>query len=108
MRAFFVAGLAACAISALATDVGIFSDSRLAHPYFNVQTGPYMSVSKSLWEARGAVWHQTSLLTPAFLSGVQVFFTSKIGPVAFTDAEVTAITDWVHAGGTLIITGDCG
>lgn len=108
MRAVLIGILTACAGMCCAVDVGILDNSRLLTPGYNVQTGPDMSTMKALWDARGAVWHQTDTLTPAFLSTVSVFFTSQIGPPELSPDEQAALVAWVRAGNTLIVTGDCG
>ena len=90
-----------------AVNVGIFDNSRLLGPTWNIQTASQLSMFRTEWQNRGAVWHQTSALTPAFLSGVKVFITSKISAQNLSAAEKTALTSWVQGGGTLIVTGEC-
>lgn len=89
-----------------AIDVGIFSNTRLYSAAFNLQTGGSMSILRTDWEARGAVWHQTGTITASFLATVKVFFTSSLNMTSFTAAEKTAMIAWVKAGGTLIVTGE--
>ncbi|GMV37424.1 MAG: hypothetical protein AMXMBFR61_19320 [Fimbriimonadales bacterium] len=109
MRATTLVGvlMAAVACSA-AVDVGIFDDTRVWSPVYNVETGAAMTELRAIWEARGAVWHQTDVLSESFLSQVSVFYTSQILQQNLTAAEQTAIVNWVKAGGTLVVTADCG
>jgi hypothetical protein len=108
MRCQLVALLASAAAICGAVDVGILDNTRLYTSSYNVQSGQYMVTMKGLWEARGAVWHQTGQLTPAFLATVTVFYTSQIGAPELSADEQTALVNWVRAGNTLIVTGDCG
>ncbi len=106
MRAMLTFGLAIGFSACQAIDVGIWDNSRLYNSTFNAATGGAMTIFRSDWEARGAVWHQTSTLTAGFLSGVSVFFTSSMAMTTITAAEQTALTNWVKAGGTLFLTGE--
>lgn len=45
------------------------------------------------------------LITASYLSGLDVFITGLI-PANATAGELAALTDWVMAGGTLVITGE--
>jgi hypothetical protein len=107
VKTFALGGLLATAISACATDVGIFDNTRVFDSTWNVQSGGLMTMFTAEWEARGAAWHQTGTLTTSFLSGVKVFYTGEITASSFTDAEKAAAMTWVQAGGTLIVTCDC-
>jgi hypothetical protein len=108
MRLTLIWALLVASTAYAATDVGIFDDTRLLGTGYNVETGGLMSTVKAIWDARGAVWHQTPVLTPAFLSGVSVFYTSKLNSTLLTTAEKDALLNWVLAGGTIISTGECG
>jgi len=109
MRVVTLVGLFTAAVACSATvNVGIFDDTRLWSPVYNVQTGAAMTELKAIWEAKGAVWHQTSVLSEAFLSQVSVFYTSQILQQNLTAAEKTALVNWVKSGGTLVVTADCG
>lgn len=109
MIRYLPALLALCAVSAsAATDVGIFSNARVYDATLNVETGANLTTLKGIWTSRGAVFHQIGTITPEFLSTVTVFYTSKINNTLFTTAEATAMRDWIVAGGTLVVTGECG
>ncbi len=109
MRAIVLVGLlTTCLADAAAVDVGIFDDTRLWSGVYNVETGAAMTELRAIWEARGAVWHQTPVLSETFLSQVSVFYTSQILQQNLTAEEKSALVDWVMAGGTLVVTADCG
>jgi hypothetical protein len=98
----------AVACACPATDVGTFADSRLYLPQANnIVTGSQMTMLKAIWQARGAVWHQTDALTTGFLSGVTVFVTGNLGTNELSQDERNALLAWVKAGGTLVVTGEC-
>ncbi|GMV36563.1 MAG: hypothetical protein AMXMBFR61_10710 [Fimbriimonadales bacterium] len=106
-RAIIFALLGCLAQSASAVNVGIFDNSRLLGTSWNIATAGQLSQFRAEWESRGAVWQQTSALTPTFLEGVQVFVTSKISTQTLGSAEKTALVNWVQAGGTLVVTAEC-
>jgi hypothetical protein len=57
----------------------------------------------------GSVAAATPTLTPAYLAGVNVFYTSLLRNSAVSTlsaAEQSALQAWIAAGGTLIVTGD--
>jgi hypothetical protein len=56
----------------------------------------------------GTVAAMTSTLTAAYLSGIDVFYTSLLNTTTGTlsGAEQTALANWIAAGGTLIVTAD--
>ncbi|MEP0765024.1 MAG: hypothetical protein HRF45_00575 [Fimbriimonadia bacterium] len=109
MKAITLSSLLMAAVACSATvHVGIFDDTRLWSPVYNVETGAAMTELRTIWEARGAVWHQTDMLTPEFLSQVSVFYTSQILQQNLTAEEKAAVVAWVRSGGTLVVTADCG
>ncbi|MFA4947727.1 MAG: choice-of-anchor D domain-containing protein, partial [Candidatus Krumholzibacteriia bacterium] len=56
--------------------------------------------------ARGAtVTMNRSPITPAILDGVDVFWTTDV-QTPFSESEITALRDWVEAGGGLLFEGD--
>ncbi|MDX1450888.1 MAG: hypothetical protein R3246_17695, partial [Acidimicrobiia bacterium] len=57
-------------------------------------------------EARGAtVTENTDPITPALLAGYEVLWSVDISS-SFDPAELTALADWVDAGGGLLLEGD--
>lgn len=72
-------------------------------------TGAAHATLRSLIEATGGtVAAPTSQLTPAYLSGVDIFYTSLLSTStgALSGAEQSALHDWIAAGGVLIVTSD--
>jgi len=109
MRSFALAALAISAVSAFAaTEVGVFSDARLLDSTWNIVSGSVWTTTSNIWTSRGANFHETSLITPEFLANKKVFITGKLAGIDFTAAEVDAVANWVRAGGTLVVTAECG
>jgi hypothetical protein len=108
MRILVFGGLLAAAISCAAHSVGIFDDTRLYSSAYNLETGSSMTQVRAIWEARGAYWNQTGVLTTEFLATVDVFYTSNVNLEVLTFSEQDALESWVKAGGTLVLTGECG
>ncbi|MEP0767440.1 MAG: hypothetical protein HRF45_13000 [Fimbriimonadia bacterium] len=106
-RAIILVLLGCLAQATPAVNVGIFDNSRLLGPSWNIETAGQLSQFRTEWQNRGAVWQQTSSLTSTFLNGVSVFVTSKISTQNLGSAEKTALVNWVQAGGTLVVTAEC-
>ena len=55
-----------------------------------------------------SVTAMTSTLTPAYLSGIDIFYTSlaRVGGPVLSAAEQAALQAWIASGGTLIVSGD--
>lgn len=79
----------------------------------DLATGSSYSAIRGVLDADGHTLTATGAINSSFLGGVDVFLTSVFNPFsALTGAplaaEVTALTDWVTAGGTLIFSGEWG
>ncbi len=113
MDALRAAGLAACALAALATAAGAgvvlaFDGTRCnsgAYQYWltgNGMTGPYNQLI-----ADNHTVQTTGLITPAALSGVDVFVTGRIASgTVLSPAEHAALQSWIAGGGALLYIGD--
>ena len=99
--------LAICAWSN-AQVVGAFDGSRLYDPEMNLASGALMTAFRENFLSRGAPVTTTYTLTPQYLAGVSVFVTSDIINVVPSQDEVAAMVAWVQAGGTFVVTGECG
>lgn len=108
MRRFLALLLPALAVGAQAQVVGAFDNSRLSTEDMNLASGDWLSGMRECFLSRGAPITTTGTLTPEYLSGVTVFFTSEFLNQVPSDAEVAAVVAWVQSGGTLIVTGECG
>jgi len=87
---------------------GSFDASRI-----NYASGPLTGGSNSTLQTivttnGGTLAAPTPLLTPAYLAGVTVFYTSLLSTSTGTlsAAEQAALQGWIASGGTLIVTGD--
>ena len=107
MRTLLLCGLIAFAAACTARDVGIWDSSRMFAANWCMDTGSDMTMSKGAWESRGAVWHRTTTLTPAFLSTISVFYTGMMANAPLSTSEQAALLSWVQAGNTLVVTTDC-
>ena len=108
MRRILVLLLPALAVGIQAQVVGAFDNSRLTTEDMNLATGDWLSGMRECFLSRGAPITTTGTLTPAYLSGVTIFFTSEFINQVPTQDEVNAMVAWVQAGGTLVVTGECG
>jgi hypothetical protein len=108
MKRMALALVLAAAASVQAQVVGSFDDTRVANPTWNLMTGSAISMMRECFESRGALITTTPTLTPEYLATVDVFFTSYFTKVVPTQAEADAMVAWVQAGGTFVVTGDCG
>ena len=100
--------LVAAFAASQAANVGIFDDSRLYSSIYNLQTGAAMSELRSLYQARGAVFHQTDSLTSEFLSGISALHIASISAQNLSASEKANLVSWVQSGGTLLVFGECG
>ncbi len=91
-----------------AANVGIFDDTRLYSSIYNLETGAAMTELRSIYQARGAVFHQTDSLTAEFLSGVSALHIASISAQNLSASEKANLVSWVQSGGTLLIFGECG
>lgn len=101
--------VAACSAPASASVTwGSFDGSRINY-VGGALTGPVHSSLRGIITANdGVIGAATGTLTPGYLSGVDVFYTSLLstGTGALSAGEQAALQDWVAAGGTLIVTAD--
>ncbi|MEP0767279.1 MAG: hypothetical protein HRF45_12175 [Fimbriimonadia bacterium] len=100
--------LSALAVGVQAQVVGTFDNTRLLTEDMNLASGDWLSGMRECFLSRGAPITTTGTLTASYLSGVTVFFTSEFINQVPSDDEVAAVVAWVQAGGTLVVTGECG
>ncbi|GMV37808.1 MAG: hypothetical protein AMXMBFR61_23160 [Fimbriimonadales bacterium] len=108
MKRIFAVLLPAFAVGVQAQVVGTFDNTRLMTEDMNLASGDWLSGMRECFQSRGAPITTTGTLTPAYLSGVTVFFTSEFLNDVPSNDEVAAVVAWVQNGGTLIVTGECG
>ncbi len=88
---------------------GSFDGTRVNYAGGVLSTGPEHSSLRNIITGNGdTLAASTGTLTDMYLSGVDVFYTSLLnnGAPVLSPAEQLALTDWVAAGGTLIVSGD--
>ena len=94
--------------TAFAKVVGSFDETRLYSADKNLQTGSNMTEWRAEFMNQGATIVTTPTITPDFLATIDVFVTSHFSKITPSTDEVNAMKAWVQAGGTLVVTGDCG
>ncbi len=105
------AAAALCAASlASASDWGSFDESRINYPGGVFADGTAHATLRGIVTANGGtIAPATSTLTPAYLSTIDVFYTSLLnndGVDILSGAERAALQAWIANGGTLICTAD--
>jgi len=94
---------------ALGVTWGSFDASRVNYTEGHLNGGKAHSDLKALIEAGGhSLAAGTATLDASYLEGVEVFYTSIVKETdgALSQAEQTAVQDWVESGGTLIVIAD--
>ena len=108
--AFSAAALAALAIAsaASASNWGSFDASRINYPAGPLTGSAHTTLQGIITSNGGTIAAPTPTLTAAYLSGVDVFYTSLLDQStgALSGAEQTALQNWIAGGGTLIVTAD--
>ncbi|MEZ6234233.1 MAG: DUF4350 domain-containing protein [Phycisphaerales bacterium] len=92
-----------------ATVWGCFDATRVNYAGGVLNGGASHTTLAGLVAAEGGVLAApTALLTPSYLSGIDVFYTSLLtnNNVPLSGAEQTALQNWLAGGGTLIVTAD--
>jgi hypothetical protein len=87
---------------------GSFDQTRINYPAGTL-TGTAHTQLVSIIEAQGGtVVSPTPILDAAYLGGVDVFYTSLLSQTTgvLSNAEQTALQNWITGGGTLIVTAD--
>lgn len=87
---------------------GSFDSSRINYSSGTLTGSAHATLRGVIEAAGGTIAPPTSLLTAAYLSGVDVFYTSLLSTStgALSGAEQSALHDWIAAGGVLIVTSD--
>lgn len=88
---------------------GSFDETRINYPGGVLSTGVAHSMLRDVIAGgSGSIAPGTPELTPAYLDGVDVFYTSllKDDGVPLSSAEAASLQAWFAAGGTLIVTAD--
>ncbi len=109
VKIFVMAGLAvllACIANvqgAGAASVGTFGSTRAT----SLATDPSMVGFRNLITGQGHTLTASNTLDAAYLSTIDIFITSAIAfGQGASAAEVTALTNWMNSGGTLVVTGE--
>ena len=87
---------------------GSFDTSRINYSAGTLTGSAHTTLQSIITGNGGTIAAPTSTLTDAYLSGVDVFYTSllNVGTGELSAAEQTALHTWIANGGTLIVTGD--
>ena len=87
---------------------GSFDASRINYPGGPLTGTEHSSLRTIVTANGGTIAPPTPTLTGAYLSGVDIFYTSLLNTNTGTlsAAEQAALHTWIDAGGTLIVTGD--
>ncbi len=87
---------------------GSFDGSRINYAGGELTGSAHTVLQGIITTNGGTLAPGTPTLTPAYLSGVNVFYTSLLSTStgALSAAEQSALFSWVQAGGTLIVTAD--
>ncbi|MFG0317944.1 MAG: hypothetical protein ACF8XB_11770, partial [Planctomycetota bacterium JB042] len=87
---------------------GSFDAARVNDAGGVLTTGAYGTLRSLIANEGGTLAPATPTLTPSYLAGVDVFFTSLLNNStgALSPAEQAALVAWVEGGGTLVVTGD--
>lgn len=87
---------------------GSFDSSRINYASGTLTGSAHATLRGVIEAAGGTIAPPTSQLTPAYLSGIDVFYTSLLSTStgALSAAEQSALHDWISSGGVLIVTSD--
>jgi hypothetical protein len=88
---------------------GFFDTNRINYPGGLLNGSEHTSLVNIINAAGGTLAAPTPTLTPAYLAGIDVFYTSLFrtdGASTLTAAEQAALQGWFNAGGTLVVTAD--
>lgn len=87
---------------------GSFDASRINYSGGLLTGSGHVTLRSIIAQEGGTVGPSTATLTPAYLAGVNVFYTSLLSTStgALSAAEQAALVGWVNNGGTLVVTGD--
>lgn len=102
----------ACALASAAQAEcvwGSFDSTRINYPDGVLNGSAHTTLAGIINAGGGTLAASTSTLTAAYLSSVDVFYTSLFrtdGASTLSAAEQAAVQSWFFAGGTLIVTAD--
>ncbi len=87
---------------------GSFDGSRINYTDGQLTGNAHSTLRSIITSNGGSIAPPTPTLTPAYLSTVDVFYTSLLSTStgALAPAEQTALQNWIAAGGTLIVSAD--